>query len=77
MNNVRGINALDTLTRLGVDANAYTTNTYTTYLFECIDNFYEALDEYMDYVQNPYFTEENINKERGTIKKLLFSSTTK
>lgn len=68
MNNVHGVNALDTLTRLGVDANAYTTSTYTTYLFECIDNFYEALDEYMDYVQNPYFTEENINKERGIIE---------
>ena len=68
MNNVLGINALDTLTNLGVDANAYTTSTYTTYLFESIDNFYEALDEYMDYVQNPYFTEENINKERGIIE---------
>ena len=68
MNNVLGINALDTLTRLGIDANAYTTSTYTTYLFECIDNFYDALDEYMDYVQNPYFTEENINKERGIIE---------
>ena len=68
MNNVHGINALDTLTNLGVDANAYTTNTYTTYLYECTDNFYEALDEFMDYVQNPYYTEENIEKERGIIE---------
>ena len=63
-----GINALDTLTNLGVDANAYTTNTYTTYLYECTDNFYEALDEFMDYVQNPYYTSENIQKERGIIE---------
>ena len=63
-----GINALDTLTNLGVDANAYTTNTYTTYLFETTDNFYEALDEFMDYVQNPYYTAENVNKERGIIE---------
>ncbi len=68
MNNVLGINALDTLTNLGVEANAYTTNTYTTYLYECTDNFYEALDEFMDYVQNPYYTEENIEKERGIIE---------
>ena len=63
-----GINALDTLTNLGVDANAYTTNTYTTYLYECTDNFYEALDEFMDYVQNPYYTAENVEKERGIIE---------
>ena len=68
MSNVLGINALDTLTNLGVDANAYTTNTYTTYLYECTDNFYEALDEFMDYVQNPYYTAENIEKERGIIE---------
>ncbi|MBR1540742.1 MAG: insulinase family protein [Clostridia bacterium] len=63
-----GINSLDTLTNLGVDANAYTTNTYTTYLYECTDNFYEALDEFMDYVQNPYYTAENVEKERGIIE---------
>ena len=68
MNNVHGINALDTLTNWGVDANAYTTNTYTAYLYECTDYFYEALDEFMDYVQNPYYTVENVEKERGIIE---------
>ena len=53
-----GINSLDTLTALGVEANAYTTNDHTAYLFECTENFYPALDELMDYVQHPYFTEE-------------------
>lgn len=62
-----GINSLDTLSSLGVDANAYTTNDYTTYLFECTDNFYEALDELMDYVQHPYYTDENVEKEKGII----------
>ena len=62
-----GVNSLDTLSSLGVDANAYTTNDYTTYLFECNDNFYEALDELMDYVQNPYYTDENVEKEKGII----------
>ena len=62
-----GSNSLDVLTALGVNANAYTTNNYTTYLFEATDNFYLALDELMDYVQNPYFTDENVEKEKGII----------
>ena len=51
-----GVNSLDALMALGVDANAYTTN-----------NFYPALDELMDYVQHPYFTDENVEKEKGII----------
>lgn len=62
-----GINSLDTLTALGVDANAYTTNDHTAYLFECTENFYPALDELMNYVQHPYFTDENVEKEKGII----------
>lgn len=62
-----GKNSLDTLTELGVDANAYTTTNHTAYLFECTDNFYPALDELMDYVQHPYFTDENVEKEKGII----------
>ena len=60
-------NSLDVLTALGVNANAYTTNNYTTYLFESTENFYPALDELMDYVQKPYFTDENVEKEKGII----------
>lgn len=62
-----GRNSLDVLMSLGVEANAYTTNNHTAYLFEATDNFYEALDELMDYVQNPYFTDENVEKEKGII----------
>ena len=62
-----GTNSLDVLTALGVDANAYTTNDHTAYLFECTDNFCEAMDELMDYVQHPYFTDENVEKEKGII----------
>ena len=62
-----GINSLDTLMALGVDANAYTTNNHTAYLFETTDHFEEALDELMDYVQHPYFTDENVEKEKGII----------
>ena len=63
-----GINALDKLTSIGVDANAYTGSTETVYLYECTDNFYDALEEFMDYVQNPYFTDQNVEKERGIIE---------
>ena len=62
-----GKNSLDVLSSLGVDANAYTTNNHTSFLFESTDYFYEALDEFMNYVQNPYFTDENVEKERGII----------
>lgn len=62
-----GTNSLDVLTALGVDANAYTSNDHTAYLFEGTDHIYEALDELMNYVQNPYFTDENVEKEKGII----------
>lgn len=62
-----GTNSLDTLTALGVNANAYTSTDHTCYLFECTDNFTPAMDELMDYVQNPYFTDKNVEKEKGII----------
>lgn len=62
-----GVDSLYTLMALGIDANAYTTNDHTSYLFECTDHFYEGLDELMDYVQNPYFTDQNVEKEKGII----------
>ena len=63
-----GKNSLDVLSSLGVNANAFTTNDLTAYLFGCTDNFYEAMDELFNYVQNPYFTDENVEKERGIIR---------
>ena len=62
-----GTDSLYTLMALGIDANAYTTNDHTAYLFECTSNFYEGLDELMNYVQNPYFTDKNVEKEKGII----------
>lgn len=63
-----GTNSLDTLTNLGAEANAYTTTNHTAYLFSCTDKFDESLSELMDYVQNPYFTDENVEKEKGIIE---------
>ena len=63
-----GVDSLYKMMALGLDANAYTTNNHTAYLFSCTENFYEGLDELMDYVQHPYFTDENVEKERGIIE---------
>ncbi|MCI8546472.1 MAG: insulinase family protein [Clostridia bacterium] len=62
-----GVNSLDTLSSLGVEANAYTTNDHTAYLFECTNNFDKAIDELLNYVQNPYFTDQNVEKEKDII----------
>lgn len=62
-----GTDSLFKMMALGLDANAYTTNDHTAYLFGCTDNFYEGLDELMDYVQHPYYTDKNVEKERGII----------
>jgi len=62
-----GTNSLDVLSAMGINANAYTTNDHTAYLFECTDHFYEGLDEFMNYVQHPYFTDKNVEKEKGII----------
>ena len=62
-----GVDALYSMMALGLNANAYTTFDHTAYLFECTDHFYEGLDILMDYVQHPYFTKENVEKEQGII----------
>ena len=62
-----GTNSLDVLSNIGVDANAYTTNDYTAYLIDATNNFDEAFEELMNYVQHPYFTDENVKKEQGII----------
>ncbi|SHE84307.1 Predicted Zn-dependent peptidase [Thermoanaerobacter uzonensis DSM 18761] len=53
--------------KLGASANAYTNFTTTAYLFACTENFYENLKLLIKFVQNPYFTDENVEKEKGII----------
>lgn len=62
-----GVGALERFSRLGVSANAYTNYTQTSYLFSGVDNFYESLRFLISYVQSPYYTEENVEKEKGII----------
>jgi predicted Zn-dependent peptidase len=62
-----GTDSLFTMMSLGLDANAYTTNDHTAYLFGGTEHFYEGLDELMDYVQHPYYTDKTVEKERTII----------
>ncbi len=62
-----GTNSLDTLTAIGAEANAYTTNDHTAYYFETIDNFELAFKELLNYVFHPYYTDKNVEKEKGII----------
>lgn len=55
----------------GADSNANTTNEKTTYLFSGPNNFKENINYLLDYVQNPYFTDENVEKEKGIIEQEL------
>ena len=47
--------------------NASTNYEYTSYYVNGTDNFEENLLFLIDYVQSPYFTDENVEKEKGII----------
>ena len=52
----------------GCDANANTSNYKTTYLFSGANSFSDNINYLLDYVQKPYFTDENVEKEKGIIE---------
>ena len=62
-----GENALDKLTKMGANPNAYTSFNHTAYLFDTTDNFEEVFKALLYFVQNPYLTKENVEKEKGII----------
>ncbi len=51
----------------GAYSNAFTNHIQTTYYFEGPINFEENLNLLLDFVQAPYFTDENVEKEKGII----------
>lgn len=51
----------------GASANAFTSFTRTAYLFSCTSNFEENLRTLINFVQEPYFTEKSVEKEKGII----------
>jgi len=60
-------NALDVSSKMGVDSNAYTSFDQTVYYFETAENYEECLDKLIEFVSSPYFTDENVEKEKGII----------
>lgn len=52
----------------GALCNAYTTFKNTTYLFSGPNSLIDNVCFLLDYVQNPYFTDENVESEKGIIR---------
>ncbi|MEK8130165.1 pitrilysin family protein [Paenibacillus filicis] len=51
----------------GASANAFTSFDRTAYLFSATGQIRENLTTLINFVQNPYFTDENVEKEKGII----------
>ncbi|HET7615753.1 MAG TPA: pitrilysin family protein, partial [Bacillales bacterium] len=51
----------------GASANAFTSFTRTAYLFSATSNVKENVGTLVDFVQDPYFTTETVEKEKGII----------
>ena len=66
--NEDGGDTFEKFARYGASANAYTSFLETRYLFSTSDNFEICLETLLDFVTHPYFTDENVEKERGIIE---------
>ncbi len=60
-------NALQKFAAAGASPNAFTSRTTTAYHFTCTENFAENFELLLRFVFTPYFTGENVAKERGII----------
>ena len=65
--NADGSDSFERFSALGADANAYTAESRTVYLFSCTERFEESLAELLDFATHPYFTPETVQKEQGII----------
>ena len=54
-------------TQNGASANAFTDGDRTVYYFTCSDKFTENLRLLLDFVQKPYFTKEDTEREKDII----------
>lgn len=60
-------NVFDRFSRFGAMANAFTSFKQTVYYFMATQNIDENFEILLDFVQNPYFTDQNVQKEKGII----------
>jgi predicted Zn-dependent peptidase len=58
---------MNKFSNLGSNPNAYTGFNQTVYLFSSTDRFNENFQLLLDFVQNPYITEESVENEKGII----------
>lgn len=63
-----GIDPMQYYSKSGSECNAMTGYYSTSYLFSCTNNFKNNLNYLLNYVQDPYFTDSNVEKEKGIIK---------
>ena len=63
-----GISPFDYYSSIGIDCNASTSNDKTDYIFSGSKDYLKSLKFLLDYVASPYFTDENVLKEKGIIK---------
>lgn len=63
-----GIDVASAFSKNGVSSNASTSNFRTSYLFDGSSKFYENLDLLLNYVQEPYYTDSNVEKEKHIIE---------
>lgn len=54
--------------KYGAQANAFTSFDRTAYLFSATEHIKKNLKTLLDFVQRPYFTDENVEKEKGIIE---------
>ena len=66
-----GMNPFEFSSLTGTVCNASTSHKCTRYLFEGTKAFEENLDYLLNYVHKPYFTDENVEKEKGIITEEL------
>lgn len=59
--------AFEDFAKYGASANAFTSFTRTSYLFSATDNIKENTTSLLDFVQDPHFTPEGTEKEKGII----------
>lgn len=59
--------AFSMFAQTGAFCNAATSFDYTSYYFGCGNNFSKNLEILLNFVQEPYFTPQNVEKERGII----------
>lgn len=62
-----GLDPFTFASKSGTSSNASTSYKITRYYFEGSNNFRENLDYLLTYVHSPYFTDENVEKEKGII----------